>query len=97
MVCVCASWCIAYVWNNTLISSDVNTFGAEARIFQDNDVNAMAADALAPYITRTPAAMILTIHDERMCSFEEEDCQLPATYQCRGIIANAHVCLCCLE
>ena len=46
----------------------INSFGAEAGIFRENWVNAMAADALAPYIIRSSAIMqykrVLVFSDE---------------------------------
>ena len=38
-----------------------NPSAADAVIYQDNQVNTMAADALAPYITRSSAAIVLTV------------------------------------
>ena len=37
----------------------VNPFGAEARIFQKNNFSTMAADALAPHVVKSKAAMVL--------------------------------------
>ena len=41
-------------------SISIRPSGAETEIFRDNCVNAMAADALAPYLARPPTPMILT-------------------------------------
>ena len=38
----------------------INPCGAEAGIYWENEVNAMAADALTPSVTRPSAAMVLT-------------------------------------
>ena len=40
----------------------VNTSGATTGLFQDNYVNIMAADALAPCVAKASAAMVLTMH-----------------------------------
>ena len=54
----------------------VNPLHAEAGRFREKQVTAMAADALAPCISRTSAAMILTKLDNEV--FQEEGFQLPA-------------------
>ena len=36
---------------------------AETKIFQENQANTMAADTLAPCVTRASAAMILPMQD----------------------------------
>ena len=38
----------------------LNPIGAESRIFRDNKINSMAADALAPSLTKASADMLLT-------------------------------------
>ena len=43
----------------------------------------MAADALAPYVTRTSATMVLTLQDKMgVLVFCEEGFQLPAPSHC---------------
>ena len=39
---------------------ELNPFGVWSRMFQENQVNTMATDALAPCIARSLAAMLLT-------------------------------------
>ena len=39
----------------------VDSSCAETRIFQDNEVNTMTADALAPFVTRTSVTMVLNV------------------------------------
>ena len=38
-----------------------NLLSAKTRIFQDNKIYTMAADALAPFVARTSAPMVLTL------------------------------------
>ena len=45
----------------------------------------MVAGALAPYIARASAAMILTMWNRYARVFLEEGFQLPASYQCGGM------------
>ena len=42
----------------------------------------MAADALAPYVTRTSVAMILTMWNRWVLVLFEEGFQIHASYQC---------------
>ena len=42
----------------------INPFSADVRIFQENYVNTMATDALAPLVARSSAAMALTKCDK---------------------------------
>ena len=46
-----------------------HTSGAAAGIFQKNKVNTMAADALAPCVTRPSAAMALIKEDKGVLNF----------------------------
>ena len=39
----------------------INPFSTETGIFQQNEVKITVVDALAPYVARSSAAMILTI------------------------------------
>ena len=48
-------------WNNSAYEGVINPFGAETRIFSGSYVSTMATDALAPCITRTPVAVLLTM------------------------------------
>ena len=43
-------------------------YGTETGIFQ-NKVNTMAADALAPYVAKTSAAMVLTMQGKQVIAF----------------------------
>ena len=45
----------------------IDPSGAETRIFQENYDITMAADALAPCVARTSAAMLLTIWYKQVC------------------------------
>ena len=62
----------------------VNPSGADTGIFQDKQVNAMDADALAPCIAWTSATMVLTMHDKWIVIFHEEE----NTY-CKPLIWDA--------
>ena len=42
----------------------------------------MTADVLAPYIARTPAAMILTMQNGKVFILFEEEFRPPVSYQC---------------
>ena len=46
-----------------------NPSGADAGIFQENPVNTMAADALAPHVTRSSAAMVLNMEEKTNLSW----------------------------
>ena len=59
----------------------LNPFAAETRIFLKNYVDTTAADALAPYVAGTWAAVILTMQDKRILVFYKEGFQLPAATQ----------------
>ena len=56
----------------------------------------MAADALAPYVARTSAAMILTMQNRLVLVLFEEGFQLPASYQCGEMTQKVNICLCSL-
>ena len=47
-------------------SLSFNPSGVGTRIFKENWVNTMAADALAPCIARSSAAMVLTLQDKQV-------------------------------
>ena len=53
------------------VNQVVNSFSTETRVW-DNDVNIMAADALAPYVAKSSAAMALTMQDEWVLVFQGE-------------------------
>ena len=51
----------------------------------------MAADALAPYVARTSAAMILTMKKRYILVLSEEGFQLPASHQCGKMTQNVNI------
>ena len=53
----------------------------------------MAADALAPYVARTSAAMILTLQNRQVLVLFEEGFQLPPSHQCGKMTQNVNICL----
>ena len=53
----------------------------------------MAADALAPCVTRTSTAMVLNMQYKQILVFNEEGFQQPAPSQCWKIIENANIFL----
>ena len=48
----------------------------------------MAADALAPRVMRTSAAILLTIQNKKVLGFHEEGFEVPAPYQFWEIIVK---------
>ena len=54
----------------------VNPSSAETRSCLDNKVSTTATDTLAPFITRTSAAIILTPQHKEILIFQEEIFQL---------------------
>ena len=60
-------------------------------MFQDSLVNTMAADALAPSLARSSAAIVLTMQDGRVLVFHEEGFQLPVASQCWEMMENVDV------
>ena len=73
---------IIMVLNMTHDTSQVNSFGTETGIFHKGLVNTMAADGLAPYVTRSSAAMILIMQDKHIHVFHKEGFQLPLPPNC---------------
>ena len=51
-------------------------------IFWDNEVNTMAADALAPCVARTSATIALIMLDKQVLVFHKEGSHLPVPSQC---------------
>ena len=45
----------------------------------------MVADALAPCVARTSAAMIMITQNRQVLVLLEEEFQLPVSYQCGGM------------
>ena len=62
------------------LSEELIVVMAEAVIFLDNEVNTMAADALAPCIARSLAALALIVWDKWAFVFHKEGFQLPVPY-----------------
>ena len=56
----------------------------------------MTADAVAPCVARTPAAMILTMWNGYVLVLFEEGFQPPVSYQCGVMTQNVNICLCSL-
>ena len=61
--------------------------------WQNNEINSLATDALAPWVTLLSAAMVpvLAIHDKQILVLHDERFQLPSPPQCRDIIENANI------
>ena len=65
--------------------SYINPFGAEPGIFYDYKVNTITADALAPYVARRSAAMVLLVlHEEGCQSTVSAECQ-EMRRECKGV------------
>ena len=60
----------------------VNPSGAEIRIFQENKVNTISADDLAPWNPRQSATILLTSQNEQILVLHEEEFQLLVSSQC---------------
>ena len=61
---------------------DETPLGVESRILQDNLVDAMAVDALAPCVTRSSATIVLNMQDKWILDFCKEGFQLPVPSPC---------------
>ena len=59
-----------------MCSNVINPSGTEVKIFHANYVNIMADDALAPSITRSSAAMVLTEKGKQVLDIHEGRIQL---------------------
>ena len=57
-----------------------NPFGVESRIFQDNLVDAMVVDALAPCVARSSSTIVLNMQDKWNLGFCKEGFQLPVPF-----------------
>ena len=62
---------------------------AETRIFQQ--ANNIATDALAPCVTRSPAAILLNIWDKQVLISQEGRFQLPVFVWCWEIVKNIYI------
>ena len=60
----------------------INPYGTDTEILCVNLVNTMAADVLAPCVTRPSEAMVLTMQDKGLFVFHGEGFQSPAPSQC---------------
>ena len=58
----------------------IDPYRAGTELTRFNYVNIMAADALAPYVARTSAAMILVMQNRQVLVLLEEEFQLPVSY-----------------
>ena len=63
------------------------------KLFRFNKVNIMAADAMAPCVARSAAAMILAMQNRHVLVLHEEGFQLPVSCQCGGMIKIVNTCL----
>ena len=70
-----------------------NPSSAGVRIFGDNQDNTIAADALAPFIAKASAAMVLIMQDSLVLVFHREGFHYSIPSQCQEIIENANVFL----
>ena len=69
----------------------VNSSGAETRILHENEVNTLAADALAPCVARSSAAMLFNVHNRWVLIFHEEGVQPAVPSQCWAMIGNINI------
>ena len=63
----------AHIASKPLLWRALNPSGAATRILWANDVNTMAADDLAPYVTRPSTAMILILSDRQVLVLSEDE------------------------
>ena len=63
------SYEISSTWSS---KQRVNPPDAETRIFQENKLGTMHADALAPWITKTSADTVLTMQDKQVVIFKQD-------------------------
>ena len=70
----------------------VNSSAVETGIFQKHAVNIMAADALAPSVTRSLAAM-LTMYYKQVLIFHEDIFNHLALAWCVEMIENGTTCI----
>ena len=74
-----------------LVSMILNSSSAEGRIFQMEQVNTTAADALVPCIARSSAAMALIMRNTWVLVFHKERFQLTTSSQCWQIQSSAFI------
>ena len=70
-----------------------NPFGAELGMFRDNSLNIITSDALAPCITRSSAAVVLTAQDKQVLVFLGGGFQWPGSSWCWEMVENANMIL----
>ena len=73
-LCICQG-IMSWQMQNTNQTLNFNSSDAETRKFLCNSGKNMVADALAPYVPRSSATMVLTTQDKHV--FYEEGLQLP--------------------
>ena len=81
---------------NTVTSpgtSRVNTSGTKTVTFQANSVNFMAADTLAPWITRSSTTSIFIMHDKWVLIFHEDRFQQSVPSHSHEMIENTNIFL----
>ena len=59
--------------------------------FQNNLVDAMAADALAPCLARPSSTIVLSMQDKWNLGFHKEGFQLPVPSHCWEMIESANI------
>ena len=62
----------------------VNPYHVKAQIIADELVNTMAAEALAPCVTRSSTAMVLTTLERNLLHFHEKQFELHVLFQRGG-------------
>ena len=67
-------------YSNTIIIKYLNPQRAGTELTRFNYVNIMVADALAPCVARTLAAMVLIIQNRQVIVLLEEEFQLTVSY-----------------
>ena len=90
---------IWFLWHLNLLDwwsvcTSVNPSGTEARIFQEKWVNTIAADALAPCVTRESAAIWYKLCRIKIFGFHKEEFKLGALSQWWEMMKNINTFLC---
>ena len=66
----------------------INPSGAKTGIIHENLVNTIAADALAPCVARSSAAMLLIMWDHQVLVFDEQEFLVLVPSRCREKMEN---------
>ena len=74
-VIFCGSHCHKSMHCYVILMFYINLSGAEDRIFQQNQFDTMAADVLAPCITKTSVAMVFYMCNSYVLVFHESESQ----------------------